>query len=77
MMRFWRKKKVESCPTEEEPSERLVEQRVRNRIMESVHGHVDWRDSLKHVDVYEHFESFFDHFPYEGNSLPTLTPMRR
>lgn len=34
--------------------------------MEQVLSHADWQDSLKLTDVYEHFECFFDAFPYNG-----------
>ena len=51
-------------------SERLLDQRLRNRLMEQVLGHADWQDSVKRTDVYEHFESYFDFFPYEGEPYP-------
>lgn len=58
---------------DENPSERLVAQRVRNRIMEEVwqlsKGDLGVREAWSPV---EWFESFFDHFPYEGE--PTWYP---
>jgi hypothetical protein len=38
--------------------------------MEAVLAHAAWHDSLKQTDVYEHFESFFDAFPFEGEPYP-------
>ncbi len=38
--------------------------------MEEVRSHADWQNSVKHTDVYEHFESFFDVFPCEGQPYP-------
>ncbi len=46
-------------------SRRLLDQRLRNRIMEALLGLVEWQDDLRAVGFAEHFESFFDFFPYE------------
>ena len=58
---------------DENPSERLVAQRVRNRIMEEVwglsRGDLGVRESWSPS---EWFETFFDWFPYEGE--PTWYP---
>lgn len=60
---------------DEELSERLVAQRVRNRIIESI-----WSLSRGDLGVHEAgptewFETFFDLFPYEGEpySYPAMT----
>lgn len=76
MMRFWRKKKVEPRPTEEKPSERLVEQRVRNRIMEEIWGLSRGDIEVAESGPTEWFETFFDWFPYEGEPdwYPAMTP---
>lgn len=50
----------------EEISERLLDQRLRNRVMEVVWSQVEWQESLRTGGFAEHFESFFDFFPYEG-----------
>ena len=76
-MPFWRKNTVRPRPQEEKPSERLVEQRVRNRIMEEI-----WSLSKGNRGVVasgsggEWFETFFDWFPYEGEPqwYPAMTP---
>ncbi|ATY30817.1 hypothetical protein [Sphingomonas psychrotolerans] len=60
---------------EEKPSERLIEQRLRNRIMEELWGHSRDHTWIKEVGAVEWFESFFDHFPYEGqpHGYPAMT----
>lgn len=61
---------------DEKPSERLVAQRVRNRIMEEIWGLS--RDDLevREAGPTEWFETFFDWFPYEGEPdwYPAMTP---
>jgi hypothetical protein len=76
MMRFWRKKEPHPTPPEEKPSERLVEQRVRNRIMEEVWGLSRGNINVAEACGAEWFETFFDWFPYEGepNWYPAMTP---
>ena len=66
--------------TEEvEPSERLVAQRVRNRIMEELWARSNGRGDLTWSEWVggptEWFESFFDWFPYEGEAdwYPAMT----
>jgi hypothetical protein len=60
----------------EEPSERLVAQRVRNRIMEEILGLSQGEAGVREVGPTEWFESFFDWFPYEGEPewYPAMTP---
>lgn len=38
--------------------------------MEQVFSHADWQASVSESDVYEHFETFFDFFPYDGEPYP-------
>ena len=61
---------------EEEPSERLVEQRVRNRIMEEVWSLSRGDTGVGKAWPAEWFETFFDWFPYEGEPdwYPAMTP---
>jgi hypothetical protein len=79
-MRFWRSKRRTIQPTlisrEEKPSERLVEQRVRNRIMEELSGLSRGGADVIESGPTEWFESFFDWFPYEGEAGPSsaMTP---
>ena len=54
----------------ENVSERLLDQRLRNRIMEEILGLAEWERSLQDWGFTEYFESFFDFFPYEGTPLP-------
>ena len=65
-MRLWRKKDPASCPTEEKPSERIVEQRVRNRIIEEAWGLSKGNLGVREYGPTEWFETFFDWFPYDG-----------
>jgi hypothetical protein len=48
------------------PSERLVEQRLRTRMMEALLSLVDWERDLPDWGAGEYFESFFDFFPCGG-----------
>ena len=45
-------------------SERLLDQRLRNRIMEALLGLVDWREDLPSWGAGEYFEGVFDFLPY-------------
>ncbi|NND50322.1 MAG: hypothetical protein HKN60_08720 [Rhizobiales bacterium] len=60
---------------QEEASERLVEQRVRNRIMEEVWGLSRGDSGVVETGATEWSESFFDWFPYEGepDGYPAMT----
>lgn len=75
MRYFWRKEKAEPRPTEEKPSERLVEQRVRNRIMEEIWGLSEGDSGVATSGPTEWFETFFDWFPYTGEPdwYPAMT----
>jgi hypothetical protein len=61
---------------EEKPSERLVEQRVRNRVMEEVWCLSRGDLGVDEAGPTEWFESFFDWFPYEGEPswFPAMDP---
>src|SRR5688500_6984246 len=47
----------------EQVSDRLLDQRLRNRMMEAVHMLTDWEDTLGANGAGEYFNSFFDFFP--------------
>ncbi len=57
-------------------SERLVDQSLRNRVMEAMLSLVEWQADLETVGFAEYFEMFFDFFPYEGDPDPNsaMTP---
>lgn len=57
-------------------TERLVAQRMRNRIMEEIWGLSKADVSVQDEGPAEWFESFFDYFPYEGEPdwYPAMTP---
>ena len=61
---------------DEKPSERLVAQRVRNRIMEELWGLSKGNIGVQNEGPVEWFETFFDWFPYEGEPhwYPVMTP---
>ena len=48
------------------PSNRLIDQRLRNRIMEAILGLIDGDEGVDQVGATEWFEIFFDEFPYDG-----------
>jgi hypothetical protein len=64
---------------QETATERLVEQRVRNRIMEQVWGLSNGDSEVGASGPIEWFESFFDWFPYEGEPdwYPAMTVEER
>lgn len=62
----------ETMTNDQKPSERLVAQRVRNRIMEEVWGLSRGDAGVRASGAVEWFETFFDWFPYEGE--PTWYP---
>lgn len=51
------------------PSQRLVEQRLRNRIMEELHSLATWQGYLVEWGADEYFNGFFDFVPHEGVGL--------
>lgn len=62
-------------PDVEKPSERLIAQRVRNRILEEILGLSEGEAGVHEAGPTEWFESFFDWFPYEGEPewFPAMT----
>jgi hypothetical protein len=60
---------------DEKPSERLVAQRVRNRITEEVWRLSRGNEGVRAIGPGEWFESFFDYFPYDGE--PNRHPAMR
>jgi len=48
------------------PSRRLVDQRVRNRIMEAILCLAEGDEGVDAAGATEWFEIFFDYFPYDG-----------
>ncbi|QYO63957.1 hypothetical protein [Leptolyngbya sp. 7M] len=71
-MWFSKSRRADQRQGEEKPSERLVEQRVRNRIMEEVWGLSKGDSEAAKAGPTEWFETFFEWFPYEGE--PTWYP---
>ncbi|HKR89371.1 MAG TPA: hypothetical protein VJS38_14465 [Phenylobacterium sp.] len=65
-----------SAKDESEPSVRLVEQRIRNRIMEEIWTLSQGDAGVLEAGLTEWFEAFFDWFPYEGepDDNPAMTP---
>lgn len=55
------------------PSRRLVDQRVRNRIMEAILGLSEGDAGVDKSGTTEWFESFFDYFPYDGPEVSDVT----
>jgi hypothetical protein len=51
---------------EEKPSDRIIDQRIRNRIIEAVHTLAEGNEGVRAVGPPEYFESFYDWIPYGG-----------
>ena len=66
---------------EETPSERIIDQRIRNRIMEAVHTLTDGDEGVRREWPTEYFESFYDWIPHhdDGEMRPNtaITPEER
>lgn len=54
-------------PMDEQPSDRLIDQRIRNRIMEAVETLADGDQGVLRVWPVEYFESFYDWVPHRGD----------
>jgi hypothetical protein len=52
---------------EDQPSDRIIDQRVRNRIMEAVQTLADGDDGVRRELQVEYFESFYDWIPHRGD----------
>lgn len=52
---------------EERPSDRIIDQRIRNRIMEAVHTLAEGDEGVRKVWPAEYFESFCDWVPHHDD----------
>lgn len=52
---------------EEQPTDRLIDQRIRNRIMEAVETLADGDEGVRREWPTEYFESFYDWVPHRGD----------
>ena len=52
---------------EEQPSDRLLDQRTRNRIMDAVETLADGDEGVRREGPGEYFESFYDWIPHRGH----------
>jgi hypothetical protein len=59
----------------ERPSDRLVEQRIRNRIMEAVLTLAQGDEGVRREWPGEYFESFFDFVPYGSTAWSSNTAL--
>ncbi|TGP50722.1 hypothetical protein EN873_22860 [bacterium M00.F.Ca.ET.230.01.1.1] len=55
---------------EDQPSDRIVDQRIRNRIIEALATLADGNEGVLAVWPTEYFESFYDWIPYGGKQHP-------
>ncbi len=51
---------------DEKPSDRIIYQRIRNRIMEAVLTLADGDDGVRQVEFAEYFEGFYDWIPHRA-----------
>ena len=51
----------------QQPSDRLIDQRIRNRIMEAVEILADGDEGVRRELPAEYFESFYDWIPHRGD----------
>ena len=56
--------------TEEQPSKRIIDQRIRNRIMEALATLADGNEGVLAEWPHECFESFYDWIPHGGVQRP-------
>lgn len=52
---------------EEQPSDRLIDQRIRNRIMDAVETLADGDEGVRRKWPADYFESFYDWVPHHGD----------
>ncbi len=52
---------------ENKPSDRLIDQRLRNRIMEAVLGLAEGSEDVQRSGPVEYFESFYDFIPHRDD----------
>jgi hypothetical protein len=69
------------APMENRPSERIIDQRIRNRIMEAVHTLALGDAGVREVWPAEYFESFYDWIPHRGDGVmppnSAITPVEQ
>lgn len=59
---------------EEQPSDRLVDQRIRNRIIEAVETLADGDDGVRREWPVEYFESFYTWIPHrDDGEMPPIS----
>lgn len=59
---------------EKQPSDRLVDQRIRNRIMEAVKTLADGDDGARREWPNRYFENFYDWIPHrDDGEMPSIT----
>ncbi|WAC58688.1 hypothetical protein [Brevundimonas sp. SL130] len=51
------------------PSSRIIDQRVRNRIMEELLGLAEGDESVRRIGAGEYFEAFYDWVPHRGDGI--------
>ena len=54
---------------EDTPSRRIIDQRIRNRIIEAVQTLADGDDGVRRVWPDEYFEDFYDFIPHHNNGV--------
>jgi len=53
----------------EQPSDRLIDQRIRNRVLEAVETLADGDEGVRRVWPAEYFESFYDYVPRRAGGM--------
>lgn len=56
----------------DKPSKRVVDQRIRNNIIDSLEFFCRRADAVHQIGIVEYFESFFDDFAYRDEPSDTL-----
>jgi len=51
----------------DQPSERIIDQRIRNRIMEAVHTLAEGDEGVRRIWPTEYFEEFYDWIPHRDD----------
>ena len=51
------------------PSRRIIDQRVRNRIMEELLGLAEGDENVRQIGAGEYFEAFYDWVPHRGDGI--------
>lgn len=58
---------------QDEPSRRLIDQRIRNRIMEAIATLAEGDEGVRAVGPHEYFESFYDWVPHRDEDRPAAS----